>query len=120
MITEPSARELLDGVIVWLDGEATAAPGSFPRRVARNALAIVAREMALSATADRAAIARLRELLGVDGDRRDLEDLLVAKLHEGSMSPDDPALLDHLILTALDTLAIDQPRYAHELPKGHP
>ena len=40
---------------------------------------------------------------------------LVAAIRSGAIAPDDPALVAHLKATALDTIAIDQPKYAHTL-----
>ncbi|MEH3036914.1 MAG: DUF6285 domain-containing protein [Sphingomonas adhaesiva] len=114
MLTHPTAQALVAGVAAWLpvDGKA----GGFALRVARNALEIAARDMALGPAADARAADRLRALLGEEGGTRDsLDALLVAALREGRIAPDDPALVAHLRACALDALAIDQPRYAHEL-----
>lgn len=113
MLTHPTAHEIVDGVARWLAVDSP--PSGFQLRVARNALEIAARDMAQSPDADARAAARLRALLGVDGDRDALDRALVAALRDGRIAPDAPALLAHLRATALDTLAIDQPRYAHEL-----
>jgi len=83
--------------------------------VARNALAIVRRELEQAPAADAAAAARLRALLGQDGDLPTLEAMVCARLRDGTQPPDDPALLAHLRAQVLDHLAIDQPRYRHGL-----
>jgi Domain of unknown function (DUF6285) len=114
VITHPTAAELLRAVMVWLEGDG-AAGGIYMARVARNALGIVLREMEFSAQADRDAVARLQSLLGLQGDLATLEAALRARLRDGSMKPDTPGLLEHLRLQTLDRLAIDQPRYRHEL-----
>lgn len=114
MLTHPTAQALVAGVAAWLpvDGKASA----FAMRVARNALEIAARDMALGPAADDRAAQRLRTLLGQDGGTRDSLDVaLVEALRDGRVQPDDPALVAHLRACALDALAIDQPRYAHEL-----
>jgi hypothetical protein len=113
MLTHPTAHELVDGVARWLAADPT--PSGFQLRVARNALEIAARDMAQGPDADRRAVERLSALLGIEGDRDLLDAALTTALREGRIAPDAPALLAHLRASALDSLAIDQPRYAHEL-----
>ena len=86
MLTHPTAQALVEGVAAWLPLDGSASP--FALRVARNALDIAARDMALGPAADERA---------------------------GTIAPDDPQLVAHLAASALDHLAIDQPRYLHEL-----
>jgi len=105
----PSARDLLGAVSAWLGKDAPAS--RFDRAVAANALGMVERELLLRAEADAAASARIAALLGNGAD----QDALVQAIRSGALPPDDPALLEHLRLTALDALAIDQPRYVHAL-----
>ncbi len=113
MITHPTAQELVAGVAQWLpvDGSASV----FGLRVARNALEIAARDMAMSPSADARAVERMRALLHRDGTRDEMDATLVAAIRSGAIAPDDPALVAHLKATALDTIAIDQPKYAHTL-----
>lgn len=113
MLTHPPAAALVEGVAAWLPLDGSASP--FSLRVARNALEIAARDLALGPAADARAGERLAALLGESGDRDTLDRLLVEALRHGEIAPDDPALVAHLRLCALDSLAIDQPRYAHEL-----
>lgn len=113
MITHPTAQELVAGVARWLPVDGSA--GTFGLRVARNALEIAARDLELGPAADARAAARMAALLGRDGTRDELDAALVAAIREGTIAPDDPALVAHLRACALDSLAIDQPKYAHEL-----
>ena len=114
MITHPTAAELLRAVMAWLEsGGATGNP--YMARVARNALGIVLREMELSPQADISANGRLQALLGLQGELATLEAELCARLRDGTMELNVPALLEHLRLQTLDRLAIDQPNYRHEL-----
>jgi hypothetical protein len=83
--------------------------------VAANALGIVSRELAQWPAAEAAAVARMQAFLGRDGDYETLNAALAEALRDGSVSADDPAVFDHLRRTTLATLAIDQPRYRHEL-----
>lgn len=114
MIEGPRKDELLAATTAWLEGAPTSADG-FHRKVAANALGIVSRELAQWPAAEAAAVARIRRILGLDGDYATLNKALAEALRDGSVSADDPAVFDHLRRLALDTLAIDQPRYRHEL-----
>jgi hypothetical protein len=113
MITHPTAQELVAGVAAWLplDGSASV----FGLRVARNALQIAARDMGMSPAADARAVERMRALLGRDGTRDELDAALVEAIRSGTIAPDEPALVAHLHACAIDTIAIDQPKYAHTL-----
>jgi hypothetical protein len=113
VITHPTAQELVAGVATWLPVDGSAS--GFGLRVARNALEIAARDMALSPTADARAVERMRVILGRDGTREQLDEALVAAIRAGDVASDDPRLIAHLKATALDTIAIDQPKYAHTL-----
>jgi hypothetical protein len=115
MITHPTAAELLRAVAGYLDaGEG----GGYLALVARNAVAIVQREIELAPAADARAAGRLRILLGSDQDLPVLEARLAAALRDGSMGLATPGVFEHLKLQTLDRLAIDQPRYRHELGGG--
>ena len=112
MTTHPTAQELLQAVIDWLGGPQRDAYMSL---VAKHALGIVQRELALGAAADAAACGRLRELLGEDGDLAVLESLLSARIRDSRVPLDDPNLQRHLRLQVIDRLAIDQPKYKSSL-----
>ena len=110
MITHPSAAGLIGAVMAYLETE-DGPQGGYMARVARNALAIAQRDITLGQAADARAAARLRDLLGCDGDLQALEEMLCARLRDGAQDPDDPALRAHLRAQVLDHLAIDQPGY---------
>jgi hypothetical protein len=57
----------------------------------------------------------MRALLGQEGTRDALDLTLVQAIRSGGIAPDDPRLIAHMKACALETLAIDQPRYAHDL-----
>lgn len=113
MITHPTAQALVEGVARWLPVDGSAS--GFTLRVARNALEIAARDMALGSAADAHAAARIAALLGREGDRDSLDRLLVEAIRAGDIAPNDSRLVAHMKACALDSLAIDQPKYAHEL-----
>lgn len=113
MITHPTAQALVEGVAGWLPVDGSA--NGFALRVARNALEIAARDMALGPAADARAVGRLRALTGGAGTREALDERLTAMIRTGEIAPDDAALVAHMKACAIDSLAIDQPKYAHEL-----
>ena len=114
MTTHPTTGELLQAVMSWLDGMASAEKSSrdsYMALVARNALGIVQRELAQGPEADNAAQERLVTLLGMHADLATLEAELSARIRNGTITPDNPGLLHHLRLQTAARLAIDQPRY---------
>jgi hypothetical protein len=115
MREQPTAAELIDAVSEFLSrdlGPTLTGRLAFHGRVAANVLAIVRRELTLGPGADRADAARLAALLGVAGEAPTLNHELCRRIEAGEIAPDDPALIEHLWATTLDTLAIDQPGYA--------
>ena len=85
---------------------------AFHARVAANALGIVARELELGPKAADSEKAQLVALLGHDGTLEDLNRDLCRQLRGGEISTDSEALRQHLELTTLDKVAIDQPNYS--------
>lgn len=115
MRSAPTSIELLEVVAAFLrDVAAPALAGGkrFHALVAANSLDIVAREIALGGTSDRDAEARLATLLGRQGPIATLDALLCDRIADGGLTLDDPALADHLLRSAAEEIAIDQPRYA--------
>jgi len=115
MITHPTAPELIDSVIRFI--EERAAPqlkdrDAFLCRVAVNALAAVKREIEQGPAAEAAALERLRALLGRDGDFATLNAVLCDRIQDGSIDPLDPAVLAHMKASIIDQVRIDQPGYA--------
>jgi hypothetical protein len=115
MISHPTASELIDSVIRFI--EERAAPNlkdrdAFHARVAVNALAAVRREIEAGAAAEAAQTARLTALLGEDGDWNCLNTRLCDQIREGALSPTDPGLLAHFRASIIDQVRIDQPGYA--------
>lgn len=99
-------RESLAALIPQLDGAKR-----FELRVALKALDIIERE---AASADAAAAderARLAALLERTGDLGELRRELCARLRDGSMRPEDPALLATLRAGVLARLSFDQPDF---------
>ncbi|KRA65007.1 protein kinase [Caulobacter sp. Root655] len=112
MITHPTAGELAEALSAFDDAPAGDARTAFLARVADNARATLEREAALGPAAEAEAVARLRGLLGLEGDFDDLNTELCARLCDGRLSPLDPAVLAHLKASVTDQIAIDQPSYS--------
>lgn len=83
---------------------------AFHAKVAQNALAIVARELAQRPQAREAEL--LAGLLGHGGDIDGLRAELCAALRDGQMGEGTPGLIDALLGVAMAKCAVDNPRYA--------
>lgn len=108
MLDSPSAALLIAEARTALD--AGVAPG-FPQKVVANALGIAQRELELGPAMAEGERARLRLLLGEDGEAAILNRRLAEAIRAGGISLDAPALLDHLIPTTVAKLEVDQPAY---------
>lgn len=112
MAEQIEAAVLAEAVAAFI---AEIAPGlsgrqAFHARVAQNALAIVARELAQH---PRDAEARLiGDYLGHEGSVDALRAELCGRLRAGQLTPETPGLLGMLTEVALAKCAIDNPRYA--------
>ncbi|HTT57193.1 MAG TPA: DUF6285 domain-containing protein [Opitutaceae bacterium] len=115
MQDEPRAEEILARVANFLKGPATRESGphiAFQLRVAANAVEICQRELTLAPKADAEELARLRALLGAEGDLMALNRELARRIRAGQMTLETPGLADHLWATTLAKLAVDQPTYS--------
>jgi hypothetical protein len=115
MRTIPSAIELLEVTAEYLRKSVATklgAPEDFYVLVAANTLDIVRRELELGSKADAAAQARIAQLLQTDGALEALDTQLADAIANGCVDIQSPPLLEHLLRTTLDEMAIDQPRYA--------
>lgn len=114
MQDRPEAKDLLAAVQRFL--AETAMPqlsgqAAFHARVAGNVLDILAREMELAPGFQKSELARLESLLVTKGDLAALNRALCDKIASGEMDLATPGLQQHLIMTTMGKLAIDQPRY---------
>ena len=115
MQDEPRADEILTRVANFLKGPATRESGphiSFQLRVAANAIEICQRQLTLAPKEEAEELARLRGLLGIDGDLPTLNRELALRIRAGQLTLETPGLADHLWATTLAKLAVDQPNYA--------
>ena len=114
----PSPAQLLQAVARYLRDEAGPALArgadaalAYQARVAANALDIAGRQLARAPADEAAELARLQALLGQSGTLADLNQGLADGIASGQLASDHPGLADHLWLTTLAKLAVDQPGY---------
>lgn len=114
MQDRPEAKDLLAAVQRFLAETAMSqlsGQAAFHARVSGNVLDILAREMELAPGFQKSELARLESLLGTKGDLAALNRALCDKIASGEMDLATPGLQQHLIMTTMGKLAIDQPRY---------
>src|ERR1700754_162307 len=107
MQDEPTPTELIKAVADFLRDEI--APqikghNAFKLRVGINALDLVTRQLALEQGSDAAEVARLTQLLGVDGSLMELNRALSEKIASGQVDLKTPDLSEHLWQTTMDKL----------------
>lgn len=115
MQDQPTPAEVIGAVAQFLKTQVvpgTSGALSFQARVAANALEMMQRELTLAPAEEAAEHARLKTLLGHDGDLVSLNSELSHRIAEGAMDLNTPGLRDHLWATTLAKLAVDQPTYA--------
>jgi len=115
MITHPTASELIEAVIRFIEDRA--APqlkdrDAFLARVAVNALNTVRREIEQGPAAEAAAAERLKAIFGRDGTWTELNEALCTGIEDGSIDASDPAVMAHMKASIIDQVRIDQPNYA--------
>jgi hypothetical protein len=111
----PTSAELLDAVQKFLKADvlpALSGNSKYQVQVALTALGIVAREMDSADQLDGAERARLDSLLHAAGSGEELNRLLSAGIRERRFTYRDTALIEHLKLTAMGKMSIDNPKYA--------
>lgn len=111
----PSSSEILNAIRNLLkDRIAPQLEGhdAYALRVAINSLGIVEREILFRQDYEQKEKARLAEILGHDGDATELNSELCEKIRSGHFTQKDKAVLQHLKLTAIDQVQLDQPKYS--------
>lgn len=118
MQDRPTVSELLEAVSEFLERDVMTQEGrlGFHGRVARNAIRIVRRELALGPEADQREQDGLRELLGDDtaDDLRAANAELARRIRDGLLDDQREELITHLRRTAVDKLRIANPRELEE------
>ena len=112
MSEQVSAAALLAAVADFLKSiePELAGRSAFHAKVAGNALAIVARELAQAPQiAERAALAGfMGHHAGLDGLRAEL----CGRLRSGQLTPETPGLLEALTVAVIARVRVDSPRYS--------
>jgi hypothetical protein len=115
MQDEPTLTELIKAVADFLRNELTpviSGHSAFKLRVAINVLDLVTRQLTLEQGSDAAEVARLAQLLGMQGSLGELNRALADLIAKGEADLQTPGLAGHLWQTTMDKLAVDQPNYA--------
>jgi hypothetical protein len=115
MMDQPSMLELVEAVRSFLETRAVPelkGHTAFHARVAANALAIVARELTQGPSSADMETGRLEALLGHSGPLEELNRELCRRIRAGTLDIASEPLEQHLELTTLDKVAIDQPNYS--------
>src|ERR1051325_9578987 len=113
MQDEPTPVELIKAVADFLRNELApqfSGHSAFKLRVAINALDLVTRQLALEGTSDAAELARLSQLLGMDGSLLDLNRALSERIATGEADLNTPGLAEHLWQTTMDKLPLRTPQ----------
>ena len=108
-------RELVEAVRDFLENKAMPelkGHTAFHARVAANALGIVSRELAQGVNSAVDEKTRLVALLGCDGTLEELNRELCRRIRNGAIWLETPDFADHLRVTTLEKVAIDQPSYS--------
>lgn len=85
---------------------------AFHVRVAANAVDLARREVRLGPVSDAQEAARLAALLDMDGDLAELNERLCDEIRDRRIDLSTPGLLEHLRLSLLAKLEVDQPGYS--------
>ncbi len=122
MMDQPSATEILTAVREFIEKHAMpelTGRTAFHARVAANAIAIIVRELDQGDRANVEAQLRLEQLLQRKGSILELNRVLCRRLRTNELAIDDAGLSEHLMLTTLAKVAIDQPNYSGLLHSPH-
>lgn len=110
----PSSIEMLQGVKAFLVSEVLAKlepHEQFLSKVAANSLGILERELLYGELFEAQEQSRLENYLESTGSLHDLRRSLVERIHRDQLL-DDARLQDHLRITAVAQVSIDQPKYS--------
>nr|WP_310522707.1 DUF6285 domain-containing protein [Polymorphobacter sp.] len=112
MAEQIEAVVLIDAVAGFLKSVEGSLSGqaAFHAKVAGNALALVARELALKPQAVEAAA--LGRYLGHDAGLDGLRAEVCGRLRSGQLTPETPGLLEALTAAVMAKVAVDNPRYS--------
>jgi len=111
----PTRDELLEAVAEFLEKRVMPKLDkhtAFHTRVAVNVLSIVRRELEHGPGLDAEELERLKSLLGRDGTLDELNAELCRQIRSGDMDHRNRDLMEHLFLTTMGKVSVDQPIYS--------
>ncbi len=111
----PTRDELLEAVAEFLEKRVMPRLDkhtAFHTRVAVNVLNIVRRETKEGPRLDTEELERLKSLLGREGTLDELNAELCSRIRSGDMDHRNKDLMEHLFLTTLGKVSVDQPIYS--------
>ena len=115
MNNPPSKEELIISIINFLENDIISelkGQKRFHAHVAKNSLNIVLRQLRLEKENNSKEKKRLKEILKIEGDLKDLNQILCEKINNEEIDINNDELVDHLYKTTMEKLSIDQPNYS--------
>lgn len=115
MNNPPSKEELIISIINFLENDIISelkGQKRFHAHVAKNSLNIVLRQLRLEKENNSKEKKRLKEILKIEGDLKDLNQILCEKINNEEIDINNDELIDHLYKTTMEKLSIDQPNYS--------
>ncbi|MDF3073691.1 MAG: hypothetical protein K0S54_1358 [Alphaproteobacteria bacterium] len=110
----PKPEILLQAAIAYLREEllpTLSGYHAYQVRVTISVLGILQRSFEKGAALDADERQRLVELLGAEGSRTALNDMLVERISKDEVSLDDPQLRDHILRSLDEALQINNPKW---------
>ena len=115
MNNPPSKEELIISIINFLENDIISelkGQKRFHAHVAKNSLNIVLRQLKLEEENNSKEKKRLKEILKIEGNLKDLNQILCEKINNEEIDINNDELVDHLYKTTMEKLSIDQPNYS--------
>ena len=115
MNNPPSKEELIISIINFLENDIISelkGQKRFHAHVAKNSLNIVLRQLRLEKENNSKEKKRLKEILKIEGNLKDLNQILCEKINNEEIDINNYELIDHLYKTSMEKLSIDQPNYS--------
>lgn len=115
MNSPPSKEELIISIINFLENDIISelkGQKRFHAHVAKNSLNIVLRQLRLEKENNSKEKKRLKEILKIEGNLKDLNQILCEKINNEEIDINNDELIDHLYKTTMEKLSIDQPNYS--------
>ena len=115
MNNPPSKEELIISIINFLENDIISelkGQKRFHAHVAKNSLNIVLRQLRLEEENNSKEKKRLKEILKIEGNLKELYQILCEKINNEEIDINNDDLIDHLYKTTMEKLSIDQPNYS--------